>query len=341
VKKTTVRGQIRSAFIATFLLLATLLLSATAASASAAIASAPRALSSGNSVLSIACPTASQCTATTSNQVLTFNPLRSARPWARNPFKPRAMPITSIWCPQAGLCVTISGQAVTTLNPQKFKYHAAKLIEPVTGEGLVAVRCPLRSECVFVDSFGDGITYNPLTQKLINKRLNVEGNEALTAVACPSATECVALDDDGSAITFQPITGKRLKAQKIDPAVGLDAASGASDTELDAVSCSGIRKCAAVDSQGGAVVFDPLGATAPAMTSFTTPWKSISCRPSGMCVGVGSTGELLIGSTVAHHWTTHAVPGAANLNAVACPTKTECVAGDSSGNVFLINPSAA
>jgi hypothetical protein len=327
--------------MATFLLPATLLLSATAASATADIASAPRTLSSGNAVLSISCPTAIQCTATTSNQVLTFNPLGNSRPWARKPFKPRAMPITSIWCPQAGLCVTISGQAMTTLNPQKFKYHAAKLIEPVTGEGLVAVRCPLRSECVFVDSFGDGITYNPLTGKLINKRLNVERKEALTAVACPSATECVALDDDGTAIAFQPITGKRLKTQKIDPAVGLDAPSGASNTELDAVSCSGTRNCAAVDSQGGAVVFDPLGATPAVMASFTTPWKAISCRPSGMCVGVGSTGEVLIGSTLDGHWTTRAVPGAANLNAVACPTKTECVAADSSGNAFLINPSAA
>jgi hypothetical protein len=341
VKKNALRGHIvLSACLAAAVFITAVLLSA--GTTAAATVSAPRVLSSGKPVTSIACPTALQCTATTSNQVLTFNPLRSTRPWARNPFKPRAMPINSIWCPQAALCVTISGQAVTTLNPQKFAYRAAKVIEPVTGEGLDGVRCPSRSECVFIDGFGDGITYNPLTGKLINKQMKLDGNEALTALACPSASECVALDDDGSEVTFRPVTGRRLHGAQIDPAVGLDAASGASDTELDAVSCSSTERCAAVDSQGGVVVFDPLGgATTPTVTSFTTPWKSVSCRATGLCVAVGSTGETLVGSTLSpHSWITHAVPGAADLTAVACPTKTECVLADSSGDAFLINPTA-
>jgi hypothetical protein len=71
----------------------------------------------------------------------------------------------------------------------------------------------------------------------------------------------------------------------------------------------------------------------------TTPWKSVSCRPTGLCVAVGSAGQAVVGSTLEpHSWTPRTVSGAGDLNAVACPSSTECVAGDSLGKAFLIKP---
>ena len=226
--------------------------------------------------------------------------------------------------------------------PRKFRYSPSKLLDQDLGdEASIAVRCPSRTECVSVDSFGDGITYNPQTGKVTTKLINVEQGEALTGLACPSATQCTAVDNAGYQITFQPKTGKRMHGAHIDLPVGLDAPSGASDYELDSVSCQSTRQCAAVDSMGNLVTFNPLTTAASVLTAYGKPFTSISCKPSGLCVAVAGDGSATFGSATSQSpWQTIVVPGAAKLSAVACPSTTECVAVDNNGNAFRITPVA-
>ncbi len=318
------------------------------ATASAAVAaSGPLALTSGAALTNLACPSAAQCTATTGTQEITFtlaaNRRAVAHRWARTPFSGRGVQINGIWCPLTTICAAIHSQSATSFNPRRFRAGASRLIAPDYGEGLVSVRCPSRSECVAVDSFGHGVTYNPQTGRTLIKSIRIDGNERLTALACPSASQCTALDDDGTQITFNPANGRILASGKIDSAVGIDDPEQGVGYELDAVSCPGTRSCVAVDTLGNAIAFDPLSTTHSAITiSFSEPWASISCRRTGQCVAVGAGGAVLIGSAGAAGssgpWGTTTLAGAADLNAVACPTATECVAVDSAGHAFTLDP---
>ena len=87
-----------------------------------------------------------------------------------------------------------------------------------------------------VDSNGYGLVYNPLTHARLRFD-HVEVGAALGGVSLPSSSQCTAIDNDGMMVSFQPRTGKRIAIAKIDVPVGLDAPSGDSTDELDAVSC--------------------------------------------------------------------------------------------------------
>lgn len=309
---------------------------------------APLAVDPGQALYGITCPSASQCTAVTTAQELTFDPLAFRRPPARTPFKGRNGPISGVWCPTTSLCDTVRGQSAVSFDPRRFRYAPSRQIDSVTDEGINAVRCPTRSECVAVDSNGDAVTYNPRTNRLLTKLFSVDGSDSLTGLACPSAVQCTVVNDAGYQYTFQPRTGHKLRRFQIDPAVGLDAPSGDSIYELDAVSCQSTRLCAAVDQLGNLITFDPLvSATASAGTITTTPvdpgnsLSSISCKPSGICVAVDRSGNAVAGSTVTQSWQLQAIPGAHAFNSVACPTSTACVAVDSVGDAFRLYPTAA
>ncbi len=311
-------------------------------------------LASGAPLSNLACPSANQCTATTGTQELTFMLTASGSAlthrWARTPFLGRGVQINGIWCPSTSLCTAIQSQSATSFNPRAFRRGPARLIGPDYGEGLISVRCPSRSECVAIDSFGHGVTYNPTTGRTLIKSIRIDGDERLTALACPSAKQCTALDDNGSQITFNPASGRHLAAAQIDKAVGLDAPSGDSEDELDAVSCPTTRRCVAVDTLGNVTTFSPLGsAQTAASVPFGQHWNSIGCRPTGQCVAVGNGGAVLVGSAgislsgavgSSGPWTTTTLSGAADLSAVACPTARECVAVDSHGRGFTLNPAA-
>ena len=310
----------------------------------------PLKLTSGVPLTSLSCPSATQCTATTGTQEITFTLSAGGRAishrWMRTPFKGRGVQINGIWCPLTTLCTTFESQSVTSFNPRAFGYRAARLVAPDYGEGLVSVRCPSRSQCVAIDGFGHGATYNPQTGKLLRRTITIDGDERLTALACPSATQCTALDDAGSQITFNPTTGRHLNSARIDPAVGIDDPEQGEGNELDAVSCPTTSSCVAVDTLGNVTTFRPLGAaTGAATVAFAQHWNSISCRRTGQCVAVGDSGAVLAGSAgvvggSSGPWTTATLPGAADLKAVACPSASRCVAVDTAGHAFALVPAA-
>lgn len=339
------RQSARLSAVALGVLLISLLLLFAGTARGAGFAAGPMALDPGQSLWAVTCPSASQCTAVTATQELTFDPLAFKRPPARAPFRGRNGPIASVWCPTTSLCATVRVQAAVSFVPRRFRYRPSKVIDTVTDEGINAVRCPTRVECVAVDSNGDVVTYNPQTNKLITKLFSLDGSDSLTGLACPSAIQCTAVNDAGDEITFQPRTGHRLGGLHIDPAVGLDAPSGDSIYELDAVSCPSTGMCAAVDELGNLITFDPLPSAAAAPSTSTTfavdpgnSLASISCKPSGICVAVDRSGNAVSGSTATQSWQLQTIAGAKTLNAVACPTSSECVAVDSAGNAFRLYP---
>jgi hypothetical protein len=346
----SVVGLRRSALCVALLVCALLLAGIHAGNARAALTwnATPLPVEPGHSLTDVVCPSASLCVASSDTQELAFSPKSFKRPRAHTLFAGRGLVFDGLWCPTSTRCVGVDFQSPASFNPVKFSVARAKSIEPESGEGLVSLRCPSRTECVAVDSFGDGMTFDPQNWKTIKRQIKVDSNEAQTALACPSVKQCTSLDDDGYEHTFDPQTGQRLGSSQIDSAVGLDAPSGASDNELDGISCPTTKLCAAVDTLGNIVTFDPQ--PAGAFSAFETtsvevdPGNSlsaISCKPSGLCAAVDRSGNAVAGSASADSWQLQAVDPGHAFGSVACPTSSECVAVDNRGNAFRLYPTLA
>jgi hypothetical protein len=180
------------------------------------------------------------------------------------------------------------------------------------------------------------VTYDPQTGRIMRRGINVEEVEALTALACPSRSQCTATDNDGTATTFDPLTGHRLLSVKIDKPVGLDAASGDSDNELDGITCRGTRLCVAVDTLGNVVSFDPHSRRGGHLYKVAagSALTSVACPTRGLCVLADSSGRVWIGHAGGSYWIATRLHGASGLTSLACVTGTECVAVDSAGDEY-------
>jgi hypothetical protein len=307
----------------------------------------PLPVDSGHSLTDVVCPSASLCVASSDTQELAFSPKSFKKPRPHTLFAGRGLVFDGLWCPTSTRCVGVDFQSPVSFNPVKFSLARGRSIEPESGEGLVSLRCPSRTECVAVDSFGDGMSFNPQSWKPIKRQIKVDSNEAQTALACPSVKQCTSLDNDGYEYTFDPQTGRRLGSSQIDSAVGLDAPSGASDNELDGISCPTTKLCAAVDTLGNIVTFDPQQSGAFSVETLSVPadpgnsLAAISCKPSGLCAAVDRSGNAVAGSASADSWQLQAVDPGHAFSSVACPTSSECLAVDNSGNAFRLFPTLA
>src|SRR5262249_16876599 len=152
----------------------------------------------------------------------------------------------------------------------------------------------------------------------------------LTGSACSSKTQCTAIDNDGGEVTFQPLTGKKIASATIDASVGLDAPSGGSDNELDAVSCPSMKLCVAVDPRGAGVKVNPRSKhkVKPTLVDSGHGLTSISCPTIHRCVAVDDAGRVLAGGSKPSTWKATQLKGASALSGVDCPSSKECVAVD-------------
>ena len=133
------------------------------------------------------------------------------------------------------------------------------------------------------------------------------------------------------------MTGKKIAAATVDASVGLDAPSGDSDNELDAISCPGKKLCVAVDSRGAAVAFNPRSKhqVKPTLIDPGNDLESISCPTTHRCVAVDDAGQVFAGGARPSTWKATSPKGAAALYGVDCPSSKECVAVDSTGDAFI------
>ncbi|HTU30328.1 MAG TPA: hypothetical protein VMF07_13175 [Solirubrobacteraceae bacterium] len=295
-------------------------------------------IDAGRALVSVSCPGRAQCTAVDALHELTFDPLTATRaPLHLRTLPGRAFPpVSAVACPALTLCSSPRNVSQITFNPRSFGRPKARVIDHDGDGTIVTVRCPSRGECVAVDDDGAAVTYDPQTGRIIRRNINVEEVEALTALACPSRSQCTATDNDGTATSFDPLTGHRLLSVKIDKPVGLDAASGDSDNELDGITCRGTRLCVAVDTLGNVVSFDPHSRRGGHLYAVAagSALTSVVCPTRGLCMLADSSGRVWTGHAGGSYWISTRLRGASALTAIACATGTECVAVDSAGDEF-------
>ncbi len=294
-------------------------------------------IDAGTPLLDLACPGRAQCTAVDSEHELTFNPLSRTAATYRRALPGRVSPtLPGIACPTLTLCDVTRLDAQTSFDPRSFGAPRDHVVDHDGDGTLLAVSCPSSAECVSIDSDGVAVSYDPRTDRILRKRIDVEVGEALTALACSSRTQCTATDNDGAMVTFDPLTGHRVLSATIDTKVGLDAPSGDSDNELDGIACHGASLCVAVDTLGNEVSFDPRSRRGARLAPVDPSGglTAVSCPSQGRCVLTDSDGLIWTGAPRSRAWTSTRPRGAAALTSVACVSDRECVAVDVAGDEF-------
>ena len=225
--------------------------------------------------------------------------------------------------------------------------HSLNFPSGVTQEALFGVGCSSSTTCTAAGqdyngtwgahaesgsgagwTFQTGVTRNPGPK-----------NGVLYGSSCPSTTWCMTVGSYGNS-GGKPAIMAQAQSESTWTLYNIGIPSGASQAELNAVSCTSSSFCMAVgykmvsgDDKPFAMTFN--GSTwtdSSAVTATNATLKGVSCPTSTYCVAVGSTG----GTALAEAWssgawsTTSAVAlpaGGSNylLNGISCLSSTWCL----------------
>jgi hypothetical protein len=254
----------------------------------------------GNPLVSVSCPTATECTAVDQGAFkTTFNPQTGRPNAAGTSIIDNGQSLQAVSCPIVGQCTAVDTHGVeVTFDPalgsDGVNPTSPNVIDQRTDNLLVAVDCTSQHQCVAVDRGGNEITFDPTTGNAPASTnpatpTTVDPGQHPTSLSCASGTQCTAVDDSGRAATFDPTTITTTQNDSAGP-TSVDGT-----TPLASVSCPSSTACVAADGGGNAVQFDP---------------------------------STLTGSTV------EPVPQAAALTAVSCNTPYECAVADAGGSAF-------
>ena len=294
-------------------------------------------IDAGNQLVAVSCALQTACTAIDQSQQVTFDPVAPGHPKPTPVFTGFGIGLAGLACPLPTRCVAVRASSELTFNPRSPGKPKQKTIDPVSDIGISDVVCPSATRCVAVDGNGGEVLFDPRTGKPVKPAVFISEGAQFEAVSCPSERQCTIVDNDGGMLTFNPSTGKKIAAATIDSAVGLNAPSGDSSNNLDGVACPTATLCAAVDTLGNAVTFNPRSKHA-AKQQAIDPGNSlaaVACPSSTECVAVDSLGRALLGEPPSGAWSVEPVPGATAFTDVTCRSPAECVAVDSAGDAFL------
>ncbi|MFL5831296.1 MAG: hypothetical protein ACJ76X_15385 [Solirubrobacteraceae bacterium] len=249
----------------------------------------------GNGLISLSCPSATQCTAVDHGSFkTTFNPQTGQPNSAGTANIENGRSLQAVSCPDTHQCTAVdTGGNQVTFDPGRgadgVNNVSPNPIDPVSSDKLlISVVCRSDTACVAVDHAGNEITFDP-TSVNSGTPTTIETGQHPSSLSCPSATQCTAVDDGGRAVTFDPTTIANTQTDTAGPT----AVDGS--TPLNAVSCPSVSSCVAVDGGGNEIRFDP---------------TNLGSRSS------------------------ESVPQAAGLQGVSCNTTYECTVVDAEGNGF-------
>ena len=306
--------------------------------------SAPATIDPGANLLSVACPSATQCTAVDdSGREVTFNPSSPGTlisgPVAIDPFFPGGTPDAAsagiLACPSTTQCtaVDING-GVGTFNPRS---PGSPVSGEVTSGGNVGVACPSATQCTevndgtFTDTEGAGATTFDPASPGIDSAITSEifpSEPDAPSIDCPTTSQCTATVGSRSdfMVTFNPSSPDPPIASFTGP-IGRNPA------------CPTAAQCTTVTSDQE-ITFNPTspGTPAPvlidpaASTDASQGLRSIACPFTTKCVAVDYGGRAFEGNPqTSDAWATQPIDGPNSLTDVACAADGQCVAVDVSG----------
>jgi len=217
---------------------------------------------------------------------------------------------SSVACPSDVLCVAVGSRgSEVTFDPRVASAAVPPVMIAPEYERLLSVACPSITQCAAISTNAeltfDEVTFNPSTPRPPSI-VAISATSGAPKIACPSSTACTSLDEAGAvagAVTFDP-------ASNVLDTLTIPLNSRATD-----LACPAVNQCTVVTVNGEAVTFNPIARTASAAIVIDTIPHPID--PYMTPFGPGTP-----------------------LTRIACPTRSECVAVDESGNVFAFNPTS-
>ncbi len=273
---------------------------------------------------SIACPSATQCTAVAGGNEVTFDP---SSPSAPHPVViDGASSLDDVACPSTAQCTAVdaAGNEVTfdPLAP-----GTPTLVDVAGTQLLNGLACPSRSQCTAVtDPAGDEVTFDPVSPRAA-RRARI-GSSGFFGVACPSRSQCTAVGNFDE-VTFDPIKPSTRRATSIAP------------DQLEDVACPARNQCTAVHDQVE-VTFDPLFRKARVRTRARIVQgellSALACPSRSQCTAISSDGEQATTFDPADPAIRTSVDLRGELTGLACPSRSRCVAVDDGGNELTFRP---
>ncbi len=288
------------------------------------------ALDPGGSLVAVACPTATQCTAISQTEQWTFDP-RDPATHVTATIETGTGQATALACPSTAQCTSVDASGrETTFDPQTATAGTpvAVSISPKADDS--AVVCLTTTACIAADRDGNLDSFDPETGASISQTPTAN----LDDLACASATECIADTSTGSAELVTP------GALKVGTPLPVDGGR-----PLLAVSCPSATRCVTVDYEHE-ITFDPKSSSARSyarpyvLLGFGQPVTGIACPLTSLCSAVRGNAEVRFDPGDYHAADRyHDLHSAGTIVAVRCPRQTECVGIDSKGTAVTYDPS--
>jgi hypothetical protein len=136
------------------------------------------------SLVGVACPSATQCTAVDygSNEV-TFDPT-SGTPSSTPDAVDSGQLLSGVACPSATLCTAVDENGgEVSFDPTSGTPNSTP--DTVDGQGLTGVACPSATQCTAVDQAGGEVTFDPTSATPNSTPATVDPGQPLMGVACP------------------------------------------------------------------------------------------------------------------------------------------------------------
>ncbi|HEX4344378.1 MAG TPA: hypothetical protein VHZ31_02335 [Solirubrobacteraceae bacterium] len=311
----------------------------------------PVTVDTGAYLISMACPSATQCTAIDEHdggREITFNPTAVGAP-SPAVVAPEEI-LLDIACPSTSQCTAIdwSGEEVT-FDPTS---PAAVKLKDISNAGLRSVSCPSSTQCTAVEGgdlgdLGDAtreFTFNPSapgtpTPVTIDMAHFGTGGD----VVCPATSQCTVVlyggYGGGEEVTFDPTAPAPPTPANVDPG-GF----------LGGIACPSDNECVAVDTGGDEVTVDPATPSAPTLETIAIErdLSDVACPSTTQCTAIEryldrATGAAEVTFDPHAPGTPAPVPldVANDLNSVACPSTTQCTAVGDGGDVITFDPHAS
>ena len=269
--------------------------------------------------------------------------------------------LNGVSCPSGSACLAVGENPNETrgiavpLNPDTAMVLSGQELHIISGIFMSGVACASRKQCLAVghDSSGSGVVValSPATGAIVKgQRVRIirgTGGVGLEGVACPSASICVAVGENsgssaGVAVPLNPATGAIRRGQSIQNVTHKGI--------LFDLACPSTTLCLAVgwgaNQPSVAVPIDPRTGAVPkgqgdrSISARAAMLTAVSCPSNSFCLAVGNdTGDPSVGQSVPIDPTTATIvagqsiqtlEGTGALNAVVCPSASQCMAAGSS-----------
>ena len=290
----------------------------------------------------VACPASDECVgASTSEHAVIFNPLSPDT--TTGGFKVgHTGNSEGLSCPSTTVCAVVSQLGLTVFDPTNPGSPSPVSID--NSNLLEAVACPAVTQCTAVDQGGAEVTFDPASPNGNNKA-TIDSEHQLNGVACPSTTECVAVDYSGQEVTFNPTA-----VGSPTPAVVDYCGPECGNPPLVSVACPSATQCTAIDDLSNEITFNPASPGTPDAVSLAPPsdpysaqLNGIECLSTSACVAVDTSADYA-GDAIAFNPATGEVTAQPTylstypLEAIACPSTSQCTANDGVGNEVTYDP---